>query len=169
MVGCRLCLFNNWKTKTGVPQGLVLGPLFFNIFTNDFIYIMEQSEVCNFADDNTIFSCDNSFEVVASSLEEDMSGLLSWFKTNQMVMNASKFQAIFFRLNSNENIALEVGGCSIHVANIATLLGVKIDSKSMFNQHVCTICQKVNTESSAFLGSQSTLMRSNHLSSTTHL
>ena len=55
-------------------------------------YIIKQSEVCNFADDNTIFSCGNSFEVVALSLEEDISKSMYWFKTNQMVVNASKFQ-----------------------------------------------------------------------------
>ena len=49
----------------------MLGPLLFNIFLNDFRYIVEHSEVCNFADDNTIFSCDNTFESVASNLQEE--------------------------------------------------------------------------------------------------
>ena len=106
--------------------------------------------MCNFADDNTIFSCSNSFEVVASSLEEDMSKSMSWFKTNQMVVNASKFQVILFGLNSNENIILKVGGCSIDVANNVTLLGDTIDSKLKFNQHVSKICQKANSKISAF-------------------
>ena len=96
------------------------------------------------------FSCGNSFEVVASSLEEDMSKSIYWFKTNQMVVNASKFQVILFGLNSNENIVLEVGGCSIDVANSATLLGVTIDSKLTFSQHVLQICQKANSKISAF-------------------
>ena len=62
--------------------------------------------MCNFADDNTIFSGGNYFEVVAPSLEEDMSRCrsMSWFKTNQMVVNASKFQVTLFGLNSNERI-----------------------------------------------------------------
>ena len=139
--------FSSWqKTKTGVPQSSVLGSLLLNIFINDFIYIIEQSEVCNFADNNTLFSCGNSFEVVASNLEEDMSKSVYWFKTNQMVVNASKFQVIFFSLNSNENIVLEVGRFSIDVANIVTLLGVTIGSKLKFNQHVLQLCQKANTK-----------------------
>ena len=75
-----------------MPQRSVLGPLLSSIFMNDFVYIIEQLEACNFADDSTIFFCGNSFEVVASSLEEDMSKSMSWFKTNQMVVNASNFK-----------------------------------------------------------------------------
>ena len=147
----------------------MLGPLFFNIFINDFLYIIEQSEVCNFADDNTIFSCGNYFEDVAPSLEEDISRSMSWFKTNQMVVNASKCGAIFFGLNSDERIVLEVEGRSIDVANNVTLKEVKVHSKLKFNQHVSNICQKVNTKLVPFLESQITLIRNNRLFSTTHL
>ena len=102
----------------------------FNIFINDFIYIFKQSEVCTFADDNIIF-CGNSFEVVAPSLEKGMgmSKSMYWFKTNQMAVNAPKFQVLLFGLNSNENIVLKVGGCSVQ-----------------FNQHVLQICLKANSK-----------------------
>ena len=58
----------------------MFGPLLFNFFRNDFINIVEHSELCNFADDDTIFSCDETFESVASNLEEDMSQAISCFK-----------------------------------------------------------------------------------------
>jgi len=78
----------------GVPQGSILGPLLFNIFINDLLSIVNKTDICNFADDNTIYSCASSLEEVISNLKDDLSDILSWFKVNGLAANPKKFQML---------------------------------------------------------------------------
>ena len=48
----------------GIPQGSILGPLLFNIFINDLFFVIEKSDICNFADDNTLYSCGANLKIV---------------------------------------------------------------------------------------------------------
>ena len=84
--------FNLWcETNTGVLQGSILGPLFFNIFINDLFFCVTKSEVCNFADDNTLYSCNKNLKHVFSNLKYDLRNVLDWFKINSMKTNPGKF------------------------------------------------------------------------------
>ena len=49
--------FSTWyDISTGVAQGSIIGPLLFIIFINALSFFITESEVCNFADDNTLHS-----------------------------------------------------------------------------------------------------------------
>ena len=56
----------------GVPQGSILGPLLFNVFINDLFLFIERTNICNFADDNNIYSCQNDLKTILKDLRYDM-------------------------------------------------------------------------------------------------
>ena len=74
--------FQKQKTKIGflysanftrdIPRGSVPGSILFNNFINDIFLFIEKSDTCNFADDNTLFSCGDNLPVILGSLEYDM-------------------------------------------------------------------------------------------------
>ena len=135
----------------GVPQGSILGPILFNIFLNDLFCFVQETEICNFADDNTLYACDSTLERVISRLENDISKVNSWFKNNSMVANQDKFQVMFLGTKNPSEISLKVGSFVIHGQTQVLLLGITIDHKLTFSNHIRTLCKNANNKISALL------------------
>ena len=69
--------YSNWsKVLRGIPQESLLGPLLFNIFRKDIFFFIEKSKVCNFANDNTLYSCDRKLFCIKENLTFDMKNIL---------------------------------------------------------------------------------------------
>ena len=121
---------------TGVPQGSVLWPLLFNIFINDFFYFIHESEICNFADDNSLYASGKTLDEVCCKLERDMKIAMKWFEINSLEANPKKFQLMFLGTKKIIKKCLNIEGKCCHSATSVLLLGIIIDWKLNFNDHV---------------------------------
>ena len=82
------CSYSDWyEIVRAVPQVSILGPLLLNIFINDFFLFVEKTNVCNFSDDNTIYSCNNNLQTILN----DIINASMWFEVNSMKANPKKF------------------------------------------------------------------------------
>ena len=62
--------FSDWNI-TGVPQGSMLGLLFFNIFLHDLFLTANKSETCNCTDNNTLYSANKSINQIISNFSNE--------------------------------------------------------------------------------------------------
>ena len=101
--------YSDWyDIVRGVPQGSILGPLLFNLFINDLFLFIERTNICNFADDNTVYSCQNDLKTILEDLRYDMVTLLRWFKENSMKVNPKKFQFMILGKTPRQPIILNI-------------------------------------------------------------
>ena len=157
--------FSTWSDiVVGVPQGSVLGPLLFNIFINDFFFSIVNSSVCNFADDQSIYTSGPTIDIVISKLEGDIQNALEWFRSNRMVPNPNKFQVMFLGTQSKVDNCLNINNQVCKPSTSVKLLGVTIDWKLNFNIHVNEICTKAILKSQALIRLRSKLSQSQKLS-----
>ena len=112
----------------GVPQGSIPCQIPFNIFINDLIYWVKESELHNFSDDNTISSVEFSVEKLLKTLERESQIATDWFKENNMTVNIDKFQAIIVKRYSDmcNQYTLNIDGNQVTSEKFVKLLGINI-------------------------------------------
>ena len=136
--------FSAWReTMIGVPQGSVLGPLLFNIYITDLFMFVKDAQICNYAEDTTIYACDTNIESVIKTLGSDALNIVEWFPNNCMRLNGDKCHLMVFGDKSN-GVTLNIGSITIKKSTEEKLLGVIFDKNLCFKQQVKSICKKAS-------------------------
>ena len=134
----------------GVPQGSILGPLFFILFINDLpLYTSAQLDL--YADHTTVtaFADVKNLATLSTSLNKSVSEIQLWASANKLPLNKDKTKVLTItgkRCVANINgsdIDVIVNGKKLSNVDCATLLGVEIDSKLSFNEHIEKVCKKL--------------------------
>ena len=144
--------YSEWRDVIkGVPQGSVLGPLLFNIFLNDIFLFLNKSEICNYADDNTVWTKGHKIDTIIPILESEVSTLNKWFKDNCMLLNEEKCKYMIIepqRAKSGES-EIRIGDHSVKNTDKEKLLGVVLDNHLKFDHHIKQICNEAGKKISA--------------------
>ena len=135
--------YSSWREiQYGVPQGSILGPLLFNIYLSDLFLFFHDTNIANYADDNSPYACELDSKSVIEKVESDAKILINWVSHNALKANADKFHLLLS--DPNPNISVTVDHYQIPNSKSQKLLGITIDNKLLFNEHVSNLCRKAS-------------------------
>ena len=108
--------------------------------------MMSDTDFASYADDNTPYVSADTIDEVIKRLETASVKLFKWFADNQMKANQDKCHLI---VSKNENISMHIGPFEIKNTNCEKLLGIKVDSRLNFNEHLDGIIKKASRKINA--------------------
>ena len=136
--------------KAGVPQGSILGPWFYLLYSNDMPTCIKDSKssMILYADDTILMTSGTDIEEVKCTLTSALSKCHHWFSNNKLVMHSGKTETILLTSRRKKhlisNFILKHQGNEIKPSENIKYLGLNIDCLLSGNNIVDNIVKKCN-------------------------
>lgn len=140
------CLSSSIITlNTGVPQGCVLSPLLYSLFTHDCAPVYGSNAIIKFADDTTVVGLIRGDDETAH--RDEVQHLALWCKNNNLALNTQKTKEIivdFRRAKSRAHIPLHISGAEVERVSSFKFLGVHITENISWSLNSSSLVKKAH-------------------------
>ena len=124
------------RISAGIPQGSVLGPMLYILYTRD-LPNLEGTTIATFADDTAILATGNNISEATTKLQKTTNSVNNWTKTWRIKLNETKSVHVNFTNQKVNNwIPVVLNSQQIPHANTAKYLGMTLDAKLKWKEHV---------------------------------
>ena len=135
------------KVSIGVPQGSILGPLFFLIYINGIESTLKSSKMTMFADDMAFYCSETSAADLQGKLNYDLQSISSWLQEHKLTLNINKSEFMIIgsrvKLKNFQDVQLVLEQDSLENVTEFKYLGIIINQHLTWHDHVEMLHSKV--------------------------
>lgn len=121
--------------RSGVPQGSVLGPILYVLYTLD-LPTTQDTIIGTFADDTAILSSHEYPQIASEQTQNHLNNLEQWLKKWKIRVNENKSTHVTYTLRKETCPVVTINNVQIPQAQTVKYLGIHIDRKLTWKHHI---------------------------------